>query len=125
MLCEKLPPGSELLCFEREPLFAERLRARFQSPCVHVISDDAMHLRHHLAVRGHEYADCIISAIPLNNPWGEQLLSAISPCLRSGGKLIQVSMANKSLFDREFHHLSRRYVLWNLPPECVHVCEKR
>ena len=125
MLCTKLPERSELLCFEREPIFADRLKARFQSGRVHVIGDDAANLKHHLQTRGHEHADCIVSAIPLNTPRGEELLAGIAPCLKPGGRFIQVSMARKSVFERDFHHLSRRFVLWNLPPECVHICVKK
>ena len=125
MLCEKLPANAELLCFEREPAFARRLKGRFRSPRVQVIQDDARNLKQHLLGRGHEYADCIVSAVPLNNPWGQDFLDRIAPCLRPGGKLIQVSMARGSIFDRDFDRVKTDFVLWNLPPERVTVCQKR
>jgi hypothetical protein len=56
----------------------------------------------------------------------QSLLRVMRDCLAEGGRMVQMALVGRRRFEREdFRVLTRHFCLLNVPPEVLHVCEKR
>jgi phosphatidylserine decarboxylase len=126
-IVRRLGPTTRLLCFEREPMFAEHLRRKFaQDLRVCVVQGSAEELPAHLSRLGVSHVSAIVSAVPLSGRRNDTVLQAIRSSLREGGRVVQMALVRRRYFEGEsFDYVGRHVCLLNLPPEVLHVCEKR
>jgi phospholipid N-methyltransferase len=127
-IVERLGTETRLLCFELEPLYAGYLRRKFgHDTRVTVIEDRAENLRRHLTSHGFASVPTIVSAVPLLSGRKDcGLLRTIHDGLSEGGRMIQMALLRRRDFEnKEFTYVRRHVCLLNLPPEVLHVCEKR
>lgn len=125
-ILKRLGPETRLLCVEMEPMFALHLRRKFaHDPRVTVIQDRAENLPLHLERLRIGKLGTVISTVPLNSRKKEALLAAVRLSLKEGGRLVQMALTRRRGFERHFDYLGRRVILWNFPPEILHICEKR
>jgi phosphatidylethanolamine/phosphatidyl-N-methylethanolamine N-methyltransferase len=125
---------TNLIALELHGGSARRLRQRFRD--LHVISDTAENLRHHLDLLGHHSADCIISGLPWGSMSGDlqdRILDAVLASLKPGGTFSAMAYLHASGFsssrkfkrklERNFGHVASSPVVWaNLPPAFVYYC---
>lgn len=122
----RLGKSTRLICFESEPLFANHLRQKFaHDPRVIIVQDRAENLVSRLREFGIPKVSAVVSAVPLSARRNNELLRAVREALCENGRLIQMALVRRQYFEKEqFRYLGRRFVLWNLPPEILHACEK-
>jgi phospholipid N-methyltransferase len=123
----RLGPSTRLLVVEREPMFAEWLRRKFaHEERVLVVEGAAEHLPRHLDAQGIGHVGAVVSAVPLGGRKNDEVVQAIHESLRANGRVIQVALVRRRVFEeQEFDYIGRRFVPLNIPPEMLHVCEKR
>jgi len=122
----RLGPSTRLICFESEPMFAEYLKRKYLGdPRVTVVQDRAEKLGTWLRELGVDRVSAVVSAVPLSGRRNDEILRAVREALCPNGRMIQMALVRRRYFEEEqFKYLDRRFVLWNLPPEMLHVCEK-
>lgn len=117
---------TKVVLFEKDPGLLNKLEARFPEYACHT---DACKLREALDQENIDQLDCIISGLPFFNfpqPMRDLLLDQIVSSLRPGGLFIafQYSQQMKMQLFRHFHIRHVHFVLLNVPPAFVYVCEK-
>ncbi len=130
-LVARLHPGARVLAIDREPMFVERLRARW--PQVECVCASAVALPALAAERGLLPIDHILSGLPfasLPAPVTARILEGIEETLRSDGtfttfqyvhayRMRQAAVFRRELSARLGSEPERTLVLRNLPPAYV------
>ncbi len=126
-IVRRLGAGTRLVCLESEPLFVDHLKKKFApDPRVTVIRGRAENARAHLNDLGIESVPSVVSGVPLSGRKNFLILRNIRECLSDNGRLVQMALISRRRFEQEnFQYLRRHFILLNLPPEMLHVCEKR
>lgn len=126
-IVERLGARTRLVCVESEPLFVNYLKKKFASDRrITVIEGRAEDARAHLDDLGIESVPSVVSGVPLSGRRNFCLLRTIRDCLSNNGRLVQMALVSRRRFEKEnFQYLRRLFILLNLPPEMLHVCEKR
>ncbi|WP_282935297.1 methyltransferase [Paenibacillus sp. RC67] len=124
---DAMKPGTTALLFERDPYLRKQLR--FQYPDSSTFSD-ALSLSTSIQGKGLEQVDCIISGLPFANfqpTLREALVEQIYSSLKPNGYFIafQYSLQMKKQLQSHFDILSIQFVMLNVPPAFVYVCQKR
>lgn len=126
-IVRKLGPRTKLVCLESEALFVDYLKKKFAPDRrVTVIHGRAEHARTHLDRLGIDSVPSVVSGVPMGGRRNFTILRTIHECLADNGRLVQMALVGRRRFEREnFRYLRRLFILLNLPPELLHVCEKR
>ncbi|MBE1441995.1 class I SAM-dependent methyltransferase [Paenibacillus sp. OAS669] len=124
---EAMKPGTKAILFEKDPYLHKQLA--FQYP-VSSTYFDALSLSKSIRQEGLEQVDCIISGLPFANfqpAFREALMEQIYQSLQPNGYFIafQYSLQMKKQLQAYFDILSIQFVLLNVPPAFVYVCQKR
>jgi phospholipid N-methyltransferase len=126
-LVKRIKPHTKLLTIELDPDMAARLKARF--PMVDVVNGDACQFDKLLAERGFPNVDHVISGLPLPSFPDELrngIMSAAARTLAPGGSFRQLTVmpwVYYKLYRRYFDNVQFNFVLRNLPPGGVYVCD--
>lgn len=127
-LLENMSPDCKLLCFEINEELLKLLRAQFQNdPRITIINDDAAKLGEYIKAAGFEKADHVFSAIPFLIIPDDTIILESKKWLKMGGKYLQLhySPSPKKRYESIFGNASIDFVLRNLPPAFIHICEKK
>jgi phospholipid N-methyltransferase len=125
-ILKHLPESGHLIVFEINNEFAKQLKSDFKDKRVRIVQDDACKLRNYLDEYGFEYADYIVSGIPLGNfsrktKWS--ILGAVKDNLAVHGSYIQFQyfLASILTIRKFFPKLRISYEVRNVPPAFVIV----
>lgn len=127
-LLKKMRPDTQLLSFEINDRFYSLMKG-IRDSRLHSIHDSAEHLEAYLDQLGFEYADYVVSALPLvwfSDELNEKILQAVKKRLKPGGAFIQLSYKKNTYkkFEHYFDGTKTNFCLWNFPPGFVFTCEK-
>jgi phospholipid N-methyltransferase len=128
-IARRMRPDCQLLLFEIDPAFSRDLRRQFSDDSrVHVINDNAAHLRRELERRDIPACDYIVSGIPfsiLQIDKKRALLQQTHDALAPGGRFIIYQVTNElKQHAKIFDHADSEYFLQNIPPMFITVFEK-
>ncbi|MCC6461892.1 MAG: methyltransferase domain-containing protein [Saprospiraceae bacterium] len=129
-ILERLKPDAQVLVFEINEVFIEKLKGAFDDPRLTLIHDSAEHLGRHLQERGIASVDYIVSGIPFVMLPESLAISITTECrkwLRTGGLFIQFHYSPLLIqfYKRVFGNTTVDFIPINIPPAFVIVCEKR
>lgn len=123
----KMAPDAKLLCFEINDKFYEELKKQFgHDPRITIIKDDAKKLGEYIHQAGFQEADAVISAIPFVIIPEDDIIIEAHKFLKKGGKYVQLhySLVAKKRYERIFNNIDIDFVMLNVPPAFIHICEK-
>ena len=129
-ILERVGPNTQVLVFEVNAVFIQKLHLKFDDPRLSLVHDSAEHIGKHLAERGIESADYIVSGIPfvmLPESLAEAITQACLRCLRPGGMFIQFhySPLRGQFYRRIFGNSRVDFIALNIPPAFVVSCTKQ
>lgn len=127
-LLRRLGPQAQLLVFEINPVFVEKINREIQDPRLSVIHDSAENMGQYLAINGIDTVDYIVSGLPFVMLPEALAFNIINNCrrqLRSGGLFIQFHYSPflVGFYRRIFGNASVDFVPLNFPPAIVISCE--
>jgi len=128
-LIKKLEENSKLFVFELNEAFYNNLKSKISDPRVILINDSAEKIGKYLAIHNLSKADVIISSLPLTNLSEEIRLSIVNNAytsLKQKGKFIQYQYSStaKELLMNTYKEVKILYIIINMPPAIIYVCEK-
>jgi len=129
-IIEEMNPNASLYIFELHSPFYVKLQKEFENDeRIHVINDSAANVRKYLKANGKEFADVIISSLPLTNfnqKLTMRILKSAEIALKPEGKYIQFqySLNARKLLIKIFSSISIQFTANNLPPAFVYTCKK-
>jgi len=126
-ILKKMAPDATLLCFEINDRFYEELQEKFgHDKRITLIKDDAKKLGEYIRQAGYEEADAVISAIPFVIIPEDDIIEEAHKFLKKGGKYVQLhySLVAKKRYERIFNNTEIDFVMLNVPPAFIHICEK-
>lgn len=129
-ILDRLRPDAQVLVFEINDVFIEKLRSVFDDPRITLIHDSAENIGQYLEERGILSVDYFISGIPfvmLPESLAENITGACRQWLRPGGKFIQFhySPLLVQFYKRVFGNAEVDFIPLNIPPAFVVSCEKQ
>src|SRR5690554_643492 len=130
-IIEKMNPNAKFYVFELHEPFYLKLKEEFKNyPNVRIIFDSAVHILKYLAEDQHEYADVIISSLPLTNfdqKLTMRILKSAEIALRPEGQYIQFqySLNARKILSKIFNSISIQFTANNLPPAFIYTCKKK
>jgi phospholipid N-methyltransferase len=123
-----LHPEAKLLSFEINEEFCQVMREKLGSDArLQVIQDDAKKMGEYIKAAGFEAADCVISAIPFVIIPEDDIIEEAKNCMKTGAKYVQLhySKIASKRYRKIFGNLDIDFVMLNIPPAFIHICEKR
>ncbi|MFM7662629.1 MAG: class I SAM-dependent methyltransferase [Bacteroidota bacterium] len=128
-IIKKLPENVIFLVLEINEIFYSHLKKEFNQPNVILINGSAAQLLKHLKDNKLEYADTIVSSLPLSNfdkDFRNSIILEAYASLKSNGKFIQFqySMQSKKTLNYLFRDVKIGFTAFNFPPAFVYVCSK-
>lgn len=129
-ILERLKPDAQLVIFEINEVFVEKIRNTFDDPRLTVIHDSAENMGTHFENMGIETVQYFISGIPfimLPESLAESITSKCLDFLSPNGKFIQFHYSPFMLgfYRRVFGKVEIEVVPLNIPPALVVSCEKK
>lgn len=130
-IVEKMKPDAVLYIFELHEPFYKKLQKEFENnKRIQVINDSAVNVRNYLEADHNEYADVIISSLPLTNfdqKLTMRILKSAEIALKPEGHYIQFqySLNARKLLNKIFSSISIQFTANNLPPAFVYTCKKK
>lgn len=127
----EMNPNAHLYVFELHQPFFQKLQKEFENnDRVHVIFDSAADVRKYLEADNKEFADVIISSLPLTNfdqKLTMRILKSAEMALKPKGKYIQFqySLNARKLLIKIFSSITIQFTANNLPPAFVYTCKKK
>jgi phospholipid N-methyltransferase len=124
---KRLHQGAEALIFE----YDEKMRRLLMEQCPHLFFwGDAAELNLARETFGMEKLDVVISGLPFANfeqEMRDKLLDEVIEALKPGGLFIafQYSLQMKKQLEARFSSVKTGFVLPNVPPAFVYVCQKQ
>jgi phosphatidylethanolamine/phosphatidyl-N-methylethanolamine N-methyltransferase len=119
-----------LVVVERDPDFAEVLRARYGGrPNLEVIEGDVRDLADMLAGRRIDQVDHVISGLPtpsFSKELQSSLFRNVHNVLKPGGTFNQITelpLVYWNFYRRSFHHVRFVFEPRNLPPAGAYICQ--
>lgn len=124
----RMRPDAELVVFEINPYFAERLM-RLDDPRLTVVNDTAERLCGYLASRDIQRADAIISTLPISlmdSHIRAKIFEEVTNALSAEGCFVQVqySLISKKEIKEKFPVVTFSFTPFNLPPAFFYICER-
>lgn len=128
-LLKRITSDSDIFCFEKDKILADKLKKEFQDSRLHLINDGAENAGKYLAEIKPGGVDYVVSGLPmaiLPKDKKMRILEAISNYLKKGGFYIQFqySLTSLSLLKKVFDKVSVGLEFRNIPPAFVYVCGK-
>ncbi len=131
-----ISPDTNFFAIEVNEAFVDATRNR--CPQARVYHDSAARLSHYLNANSYGLCDCIVTSLPwtiFDAPEQDQLLEAISACLKPGGRFISIVYLGAKTRARgryfinslplHFSTVHKTQTVWqNLPPTQVYCCSK-
>ncbi len=129
-ILERVHPDTQVLVFEINDIFIEKLRDTFHDPRLTLIHDSAERIGEHLRERHIESVDYIVSGIPFVMLPESLAMSITEECrrwLRPGGWFIQFhySPLLVQFYRRIFGNADMDFIPLNIPPAFVVACQKQ
>lgn len=130
-IVSRMNPTATLYVFELHPPFFDSLQEEFKgNDKVRIIKDSAVNVRKYLEEDNKEYADVIISSLPLTNfeqKLTMRILKSAEIALKHDGLYIQFqySLNAKKLLNKIFNSTSIQFTAINLPPAFIYTCKKK
>jgi len=130
-IIEEMNPDAKLYVFELHEPFYIKLQKEFENDDrVQIIYDSAVNVRKYLEADKNEYADVIISSLPLTNfdqKLTMRILKSAEMALKQEGQYIQFqySLNARKLLVKIFSSISIQFTANNLPPAFVYTCKKK
>lgn len=128
-ILSEMPRDAILFCFEIDKDLVKILNKNIKDPRLKVINDSAENFYKYISELGFEYADRIISGLPiaiLPKDIKNKILKLSEEYLRDNGIFIQFqySLTNLSDFKKLFPDIIINFELLNIPPAFIYVCRK-
>ena len=129
-ILERLQPDAQVLVFEINEVFIEKLKDSFDDTRLTLIHDSAEQLGRYLQARGIASVDYIVSGIPFVMLPESLAISITNECrkwLRPGGLFIQFHYSPLLIpfYKRVFGNTAVDFIPINIPPAFVISCEKQ
>lgn len=127
-ILKKMGPDSKLLCFEINEKLCEDLHRQYdKDPRIQIIQDDAKKVGEYIKNAGFDYADAVISAIPFVIIPEDDIIIESHKYLRPGNNYVQLhySLIAKKRYERIFGNAKIDFVMLNVPPAFIHICNKK
>ena len=127
-ILKRMRPDAKLIVFEVLDRFVKQLKEIDDDRLI-VAHDSAENIGDYLAQFGQEQADYIVSAIPFVVVPDEVKVGIMKEAvsrLKPGGRFIQLhySLKEKKMYQEAFGDVDVNFVLLNVPPCYVLVCDK-
>lgn len=124
-ILKSISKNSTLIVFELNDVFCEELKKIDDNRLV-VLNENATKLDDFSFLKN---VDCIISSLPLASIKNEikiEIFEKINKTLVKNGLFIQYqySLLDYSFLKKKFNHIKLKFVLLNIPPSFIYVCEK-
>lgn len=128
-ILSKMSPDTTLFCFEIDEDLVKILNKNIKDSRVKIIHDGAENFYKYIIEQGFEYADRIISGLPLaflSKELRNKILKLSEEYLRDDGILVQFQYSLASLpdFKKFFPGVLIDFELLNIPPAFIYVCRK-
>ena len=129
-ILERISAETQLLIFEINEVFVEKIRQNFSDPRLTLVHDSAENMGQYFAAHNIEQVDYIVSGIPfvmLPDSLAECIITECRRWLRPGGQFIQFHYSPRLLgfYRRMFGNATVDIIPLNIPPAMVIVCEKK
>lgn len=130
-IIKEMNPEASLYVFELHGPFFEKLQEEYKDDDrVKVINDSAANVRKYLESDNKDFADVIISSLPLTNfdqKLTMRILKSAEIVLKTEGQYIQFqySLNARKLLNKIFNSISIQFTANNLPPAFVYTCKKK
>lgn len=127
-LLAQMGPDTKLLCFEINEELLKSLHEQFDhDPRITIIEDDAAKVGEYIKAAGFDYADHVLSEIPFVIIPDDTIIIEAKKHMRMGGKYVQLqySTVARKRYNRIFGNTEIDFVMRNIPPAFIHICEKR
>ncbi|RYM34537.1 methyltransferase domain-containing protein [Brumimicrobium glaciale] len=130
-IIEEMNPNASLYVFElHEPFFVKLQKEYEDDDRIQIINDSAADVRKYLKADGKDFADVIISSLPLTNfdqKLTMRILKSAEIALKPEGQYIQFqySLNARKLLVKIFNSISIQFTANNLPPAFVYTCKKK
>lgn len=126
-ILELMPKDAVLLSFEINNFLSRHIKEKIRDKRLMVINDDAANICKYLNEYGFQFADCVISGLPLavfSKEERNQLLDVINGCLSEGGRYVQFqySLSDMSALKNVFPKVNLDFEMRNIPPAFIYVC---
>ena len=128
-ILELMPKDAVLLSFEINSFLSRHIKEDIKDERLKVINDDAKHIMGHVNKLGFQYADCVISGLPLavfSKEERSRLLDVIDSCLSERGRYVQFqySLSDMAALKEIFPKVNLNFEMRNIPPAFIYVCHK-
>lgn len=128
-ILSEMQHSATLFCFEVDEGLIEILNKNIKDPRLKIIRDSAENFYKYIVESGFEYADRIISGLPLallSKEIRDEILKSSEKYLRDDGIFVQFqySLTNSSAFKKKFPEVIINFELLNIPPAFIYVCRK-
>ncbi len=125
----RMSNDSVLLVFELNDSFFEDLHSRIKDERVRLIHDSAEKINDYLLEYQLDFADVVISSLPLavfSNELRGTILASAEKSLKETGKYIQFqySLQAKSSLKKLYKNVNISFTPLNFPPAFVYTCHK-
>ncbi len=129
-ILDRLKPDAQLVIFEINEVFVEKIRANFNDPRLTVIHDSAENMGAHFQKMGIESVNYFISGIPfimLPEALAESITSKCLNYLCPNGRFVQFHYSPLMLgfYRRVFGKVDIEVVPLNFPPALIVSCKKK
>ncbi len=129
-LIQRMSETANLLVFELNDLFYDKLSKRISHPRVQIIHDSAEHIERYIEKYLLNKADVVVSSLPLavfSEDLRDLVLKASHRSLKSKGKYIQFqySLQSKRVLKKMYSTVSITFTPLNFPPAFVYTCDKK
>lgn len=127
-IINKMNADCFLLIFETNQRFYEKLKSEINDDRVLVLNESAELVHEKIKEQGYEYADYIISSLPLTvfpKELKENILKNSKKALKKGGEYIQFQYSLNALkiLKSTFTNVKLKFTLINMPPAFVYTCK--
>lgn len=128
-ILDKMSSGSKLMSIELNEKLFEQL-SQIKDDRLICIQGSVEHLDQFIADHQLPKADYIISIIPFiifPKEKASEILSTCKKCMKDGASYIQIHYAKtlKKFYEGAFGNLKSHFVISNIPPAYVFVCENK
>lgn len=129
-ILETMSKEAVLLSFEINHALSRHIEENIIDVRLKVINDDARHISKYINKYGFQYADRVISGLPLavfSKEERNYLLNEIDNCLNREGEYIQFqySISDILALKKIFPKVNLMFEMRNIPPAFIYVCLKK
>ncbi|WP_298335347.1 methyltransferase domain-containing protein [uncultured Erythrobacter sp.] len=120
-LLKHLPADAQLLAIDTNAHYVEHLANTIADPRFKAVLGSATDVERIVKEAGHEFADIVISGLPISTlpeDVAEDMIDATYRVLKPGGAFLtyQYRLKARRLTEQAFDRIDKKYVLMNVPP---------